>query len=165
MAGKETVGAAAAEEELFVKRRVIVTPSARSTPAALAKVEALWRATGANVERMTPAAHDAILARASHLPQMVASALAASLEGEQIDGKIAAEYGAGGLRDTTRIAASSAEMWRDICLTNREAILAALKRFRGVASTNLRGRSERGDAATGVDRAVRARAPSDARAL
>jgi len=131
VAGKETVGAAAAEEDLFVNRRVIVTPSGRSTPDAVAKVEALWRATGAKVERMTPAAHDAILARASHLPQLVASALAASLEHEQIDGKRAIEYGAGGLRDTTRLAASSAEMWRDICLTNRTAILAALKLFRG----------------------------------
>jgi prephenate dehydrogenase len=131
VAGKETVGAAAAEEDLFVNRRVIVTPSGRSTLDAVAKVEALWRATGAKVERMTPAAHDAILARASHLPQLVASALAASLEHEQIDGKRAIEYGAGGLRDTTRIAASSAEMWRDICLTNRTAILAALKLFRG----------------------------------
>jgi prephenate dehydrogenase len=130
VAGKETVGAAAAEEDLFVNRRVIVTPSGRSTPEAVAKVEALWRATGAKVERMTPAAHDAILARASHLPQLVASALAASLEHEQIDGRRAIEYGAGGLRDTTRIAASSAEMWRDICLTNRTAMLAALKLFR-----------------------------------
>src|SRR5258708_3475290 len=131
VAGKETVGAAAAEENLFVNRRVIVTPSGRSTPDAVAKVEELWRATGAKVETMTPAAHDALLARASHLPQLVASALAAALEHEQIEGKFAIEYGAGGLRDTTRIAASSAEMWRDICLTNRTAILAALKLFRG----------------------------------
>jgi prephenate dehydrogenase len=131
VAGKETVGAAAAEEDLFMNRRVIVTPSGRSTPDAVAKVEALWRATGARVERMTSAAHDAILARASHLPQLVASALAAALEHEQVEGKFAIEYGAGGLRDTTRIASSSAEMWRDICLTNRTAILAALKLFRG----------------------------------
>jgi len=131
VAGKETVGAAAADENLFVNRRVIVTPSGRSMPDAVAKIEALWRATGAQVERMTPAAHDAILARASHLPQLVASALAAALGDERIDGKSAIEYGAGGLRDTTRIAASSAEMWRDICLTNRTAILEALKLFRG----------------------------------
>ena len=131
VAGKETVGAGAAEEGLFVNRRVIVTPSARSTPEAIAKIEALWRATGANVQRMAPEVHDALLAHASHLPQMVASALSAALEDEQIHGKNVYEYGAGGLRDTTRIAASSAEMWRDICLTNRNAILAALKLFRG----------------------------------
>ncbi|MBF6559671.1 MAG: prephenate dehydrogenase/arogenate dehydrogenase family protein [Candidatus Binataceae bacterium] len=130
VAGKETTGAAAAEEGLYHNRRVIVTPSARSTPAAVAKIEALWRATGANVEQMSPAVHDAILARASHLPQLVASALAAALEGERVDGRLAAEFGAGGLRDTTRIAASSPEMWRDICLTNRAAIGEALRLFR-----------------------------------
>jgi prephenate dehydrogenase len=130
VAGKETTGAGAAEEGLFVNRRVIVTPSARSTPEAVEKIETIWRATGAKVERMTPEVHDAILARASHLPQIVASALGASLADETIGGLWAAGFGAGGLRDTTRIAASSAEMWRDICLTNREAILVALRLYR-----------------------------------
>jgi prephenate dehydrogenase len=129
VAGKESTGAAAGDRELFAGRRVIVTPSARSTPQALAKVEELWRATGANLERMDPEAHDQILARASHLPQIVASALAASLDNERVGAKLAAEFGAGGLRDTTRIAASSPEMWRDICLTNRDALLAALGLF------------------------------------
>jgi prephenate dehydrogenase len=132
VAGKETVGAGAADEELFVGRRVILTPSARSTAQAVARVEALWQATGARVERMMPEEHDRILALASHLPQLVASALAASLAEEQVGGKLAARYGAGGLRDTTRIAASSAEMWRDICLTNRDAILWALSKNRQV---------------------------------
>ena len=145
VAGKETVGAGAAEAGLFVNRRVIVTPSGRSTPEAVAKVVALWRATGANVEELEPAVHDALLARASHLPQIVASALAAALADEQIDGKYATEYGAGGLRDTTRIAASSAEMWRDICLTNRDAIVAALALFRG-SLDKFAAAVERGDA-------------------
>lgn len=131
VAGKETTGAAAADAALFAGRRAIVTPSARSTADALDRVERLWRATGARVERMEPGEHDEILARASHLPQIVASALAAALAGERVGGREAAEYGAGGLRDTTRIAASSAEMWRDIVLTNREAIIAALELFRG----------------------------------
>src|SRR5581483_6896755 len=130
VAGKETTGAAAADQELFVGRRAILTPSARTTPAALERVERLWRATGARVERMSAGEHDEILARASHLPQIVASALAAALEGGRVGGRVAAGYGAGGLRDTTRIAASSAEMWRDIVLTNREAIVAALELFR-----------------------------------
>lgn len=130
VAGKETTGAGAGDRDLFVNRRVIVTPSARSTPEAVRKVEELWRATGANVERMDPEGHDQILARASHLPQIVASALAAALEGERVGGRLAAEFGAGGLRDTTRIAASPAQMWRDICLTNREALLSALHLFR-----------------------------------
>jgi prephenate dehydrogenase len=126
VAGKEITGAIAADEQLYVNRRVIVTPSVRSTPEALTKVEMLWRATGANVERMAPEVHDAILARASHLPQIVSSALAASLKDEQVDGQWVGGFGAGGLRDTTRIAASSAEMWRDILLTNRAAILDSL---------------------------------------
>jgi prephenate dehydrogenase len=130
VAGKETTGAGAAEEALFVDHRVIVTPSERSTPGALEKIEAMWRATGARVERMPPAVHDAILARASHLPQLVASALACALAEEQVDGRWAAAFGAGGLRDTTRIAASSSEMWRDICLTNRDAIVSALGLYR-----------------------------------
>jgi prephenate dehydrogenase len=130
VAGKETTGAGAADPELFKDRRVILTPSARSTPDAIERVEALWRATGARVERMAPEVHDQILARASHLPQIVASALAAALADERVDGKLAAEFGATGLRDTTRIAASSPEMWRDICLTNRDAILSALRLYR-----------------------------------
>jgi len=131
VAGKETTGAAAADPELFVDRRVIVTPSARTTPSALAKVEELWRATGARIERMEPEEHDQILARSSHLPQLAASALAAALAEERIGGRLVSEFGAGGLRDTTRLAMSSAEMWRDICLTNRDAILSALALYRG----------------------------------
>jgi prephenate dehydrogenase len=129
IAGKETTGAEAADRGLFVNRRVIVTPSKTSRPEAIDKIEQLWRATGANVETMDPDTHDRILARSSHLPQMVASALAASLKDERVAGKLAAEYGAGGLRDTTRLAASSTEIWRDICFTNREAIVEALKTF------------------------------------
>jgi prephenate dehydrogenase len=130
VAGKEITGAVAADENLFVNRRVIITPSTLSRSEALDKIEILWRATGAQVERMPPAVHDAILARASHLPQLVASALASALTDETIEGRWAPGYGAGGLRDTTRIAASSPEMWRDICLTNREAIGDALKLYR-----------------------------------
>jgi prephenate dehydrogenase len=129
IAGKEKTGADETDPELFVNRRVIVTPSKTSTPDALDKIEQLWRATGANVERMDPDTHDRILARSSHLPQIVASTLAASLKDERVAGKLAADYGAGGLRDTTRLAASSAEMWLDILITNRDAIVEALKTF------------------------------------
>jgi prephenate dehydrogenase len=144
VAGKETTGAAAADRELFVNRRVIVTPSKTSTPDAIAKIEELWRATGANVERMDPEVHDRILARSSHLPQIVASALAASLDDERVAGKLAAQYGAGGLRDTTRLASSSSEMWRDICLTNRDAIVDALRLF-GETFSEFDRMIERGD--------------------
>ncbi len=146
VAGKETTGAVAADPELFKDRRVIITPSARSTPEAIARIEALWRATGARVERMEPEVHDRILARASHLPQIVASALGAALADERVGGRLAAEFGASGLRDTTRIAASSPEMWRDICLTNREAIVSALELYRATLDEFLMA-LERGDGA------------------
>ena len=93
---------------------------------------------------MDPDVHDRILARSSHLPQMVASALAASLTDERVAGKLAAEYGAGGLRDTTRLAASSTEVWRDICFTNRAAIVEALKTF-DATFAELRQSLEAGD--------------------
>ena len=129
VAGKETTGAAAADPSLFRDRRVIITPSAKSTPEAVAKIEQLWSETGACVEMMDADTHDQLLARASHLPQIVSSVLAAALIDERVGERLAVEYGAGGLRDTTRLAASSWEMWRDIFATNREAISAALKLF------------------------------------
>ncbi len=129
VAGKETTGAVAADPALFRDRRVIITPSAKSTEAAIAKIEKLWAATGARVERMDPDLHDALLARASHLPQILSSALAAALLDERVGGLWAAEFGASGLHDTTRLASSSWEMWRDIFVTNREALKSALKLF------------------------------------
>src|SRR5262249_26602996 len=111
VAGKETTGAAAADPQLFAGRRVIITPSARTTPAALEKVTQLWLATGARVEQMPAGVHDQILALASHLPQLVSSALGAALADEQVAGHDAAAFGAGGLRGTTRLAMSSGEMW------------------------------------------------------
>jgi len=129
VAGKEATGAGAADADLFKGRRVIITPSAKSTPGAIAKLEELWRAAGAHVERMAPQEHDEILARASHLAQIVASALAAALADERVGAKLAADFGASGLGDTTRLAASSWEMWRDVFVTNREAIGAALRLY------------------------------------
>jgi prephenate dehydrogenase len=129
VAGKETTGAAAADPDLFRDRRVIITPSANSSAAAIVKIEKLWKATGAQVERMDPDLHDALLARASHLPQIVSSALAAALLDERVGGLTASDFGAGGLRDTTRLAGSSWEMWRDIFVTNRDALRSAMQRF------------------------------------
>ncbi len=146
IAGKETTGAGAADPSLFQDHRVLITPSARSTPEAIEKIETLWKATGARVSQMSSAAHDRIMARASHLPQIVASALAAALHDAQIEGVRPTEFGAGGLRDTTRIAASSPEMWIDICLTNRAAIIEALAGFRTLVE-EFAGALEQSDAA------------------
>ena len=129
VAGKETTGAAAADPDLFRDRRVIITPSTTSSAEAIVKIEKLWKATGAQVERMDPDLHDALLARASHLPQIVSSALAAALLDERVGGFTAADFGAGGLRDATRLAGSSWEMWRDIFATNRDALRSAMERF------------------------------------
>jgi prephenate dehydrogenase len=126
IAGRETTGAGAADADLFVGARVIITPSRRSTHLAIDAIERMWRATGARVEQLPADVHDALLARASHLPQLCATALAAALEDATVDDRWVGDYGAGGLRDTTRLAASSADMWVDICLTNRAAILDAL---------------------------------------
>src|SRR5579863_1416421 len=85
VAGKETVGAASADPALFRDRRVILTPSAKSTPDAINKIEQLWSTTGACVEMMDAGTHDKLLARASHLPQIVSSVLAAALAGEKVE--------------------------------------------------------------------------------
>lgn len=146
VAGKETTGAGAADPGLFRDRRVILTPSAKSSPDAINKIEQLWSETGACVEMMDPETHDELLARASHLPQIVSSVLAAALCDERIGGELVAEYGAGGLRDTTRLAASSWEMWRDIFNTNREAIAAALKLY-GATFAEFQRMMEAGDSA------------------
>ena len=144
VAGKETTGALSADPALFRDRRVILTPSAKSTPEAIEKIEQLWSETGACVEMMDADTHDAILARSSHLPQAVASVLAAALEGEKVGDSLAAEYGASGLRDTTRLAASSWEVWRDIFATNRAAIADALKLY-GETFDEFRRAVEAGD--------------------
>jgi len=146
VAGKESAGPAAADPDLFVGRRVIITPSRRSTPSALERVERLWRAVGAQVERMSALLHDQILARSSHLPQILSSALGAALEDELVGGRFAAAYGAGGLRDMSRLAGSPADIWRDICLTNRAPILEALAGYEAVLA-RLRGAIEHSDPA------------------
>jgi prephenate dehydrogenase len=144
VAGKETTGAIAADPALFRDRRVIITPSAKSTADAINKIEQLWSETGACVEMMDPDTHDELLARASHLPQIVSSVLAAALADEHVGEKLAVEYGASGLRDTTRLASSSWEMWRDIFITNREAIAAALKLY-GATFAEFQRMAEAGD--------------------
>jgi prephenate dehydrogenase len=144
VAGKETTGAIAADPALFRDRRVIITPSAKSTADAINKIEQLWSETGACVEMMDPDTHDELLARASHLPQIVSSVLAAALADEHVGEKLAVEYGASGLRDTTRLATSSWEMWRDIFITNREAIAAALKLY-GATFAEFQRMAETGD--------------------
>jgi cyclohexadieny/prephenate dehydrogenase len=130
LAGSEAAGAGAARADLFVGRRCILTPTERTDPTALARVRALWAGVGARVEEMAPAAHDALLARTSHLPHLLAYALVTAAAGAAVDGRAVLDYAAAGFLDTTRIAGSRGELWRDILLANAPALADALAEFR-----------------------------------
>ena len=129
IAGAEHSGAAAAIPELFERCNVVVTPEAETDAAAIIKVRMLWEATGAQVMTMTAERHDAILAAISHLPHLLAFALVEELA-RRPDSHEYFELAASGFRDFTRIAGSSPEMWRDIALANRDALLEEVHRFR-----------------------------------
>jgi prephenate dehydrogenase len=137
MAGSEQTGVDAARADLFVGASYLLTPTSETPEDAVARLERWIAALGAIPIRMQPEAHDRAVAGISHLPHVVAAALAAAVGGplpEHASGgtderETLRRLIAGGFRSTTRIAASSPEMWRDICLTNREAVLEALRQF------------------------------------
>ena len=128
VAGAEKSGAAAASADLFKNRRVILTPLQENPATAVAKVRSLWEACGAHVTRLEPGEHDAVLAAVSHLPHVLAYALVHDIAGRG-NAEQLFSYAAGGFRDFTRIASSHPEMWRDICIANRDALLAELTRY------------------------------------
>lgn len=128
MAGSERAGIAAARADLFQGATYVLTRPPGCPEAAVARLAEMAERIGARPVVMDAAEHDRVVARVSHLPHVVAAALAAavaardpSLSTEQLQA-----LAAGGFRDSTRIAASPPEMWRDVCLTNREPLLAAL---------------------------------------
>ncbi len=125
IAGTENSGAAAAFDSLYQGKRVLLTPTKVSTPEAVLKVAAMWRAVGAEVESMDPQQHDKVLAATSHLPHMLAFGLVESLAKQEESQEIF-RYAAGGFSDFTRIAGSDPAMWRDICLNNKAALLEAM---------------------------------------
>jgi prephenate dehydrogenase len=130
MFGREVAGVEHASAELPKGCRYVLTPGDRATAEAVAQMTRFAAAAGGEVRIMTPAQHDARVAVASHLPQLVATALAAgAMDAEERMGD-ALDLAASGFRDTTRIASSPAELWTDIFLTNPEAIRAALLIFR-----------------------------------
>ncbi len=145
IAGAELTGPAAARAELFDKRRVILTPAPENSPETLERVAFAWRGTGASVSSMTAATHDAVLAAVSHLPHLLAYALVAHVAGGAGAATRLTHVGSG-FRDTTRIAASSPEMWRDIMMSNRSALIAELDGYMAQLAT-LRGQVEAGDGA------------------
>jgi cyclohexadieny/prephenate dehydrogenase len=133
IAGTEQSGPAAGFAELFDKRWVILTPQPREDDAYLEAVQRLadfWSAMGANVERMDAAHHDLVLAVTSHLPHLIAyNIVGTAADLEEVTQAEVMKYSAGGFRDFTRIAASDPTMWRDIFLTNKDAVLEILGRF------------------------------------
>jgi len=145
IAGTENSGPDAGFAGLFRNRWCILTPEPGTDPSAVERLAAFWRALGAKVEIMDALRHDLVLAVTSHLPHLIAytivgtaSHLEAVTEGEVI------KYSAGGFRDFTRIAASDPTMWRDIFLSNRDAVLDVLGRFLGDLSL-LENAIRRGD--------------------
>ena len=130
VAGTEFSGPDAGFASLFENRWCIVTPPEGADPVAVERVVALWRAAGANVETMSAQHHDLVLAITSHVPHLIAYNIvgtAAHLE-ETLTSEVI-KFSAGGFRDFTRIASSDPTMWRDVFLTNREAVLEMLGRF------------------------------------
>ncbi len=128
IAGTEKSGVEASFAELYRQRRVILTPVATSDGEALETVRWMWRQAGAEVIDMPVAHHDEVLAATSHLPHMLAFTLVDTLAGLEDHDDIF-RFAAGGFRDFTRIASSNPQMWHDICLNNRNALLKMLQRF------------------------------------
>jgi prephenate dehydrogenase len=131
IAGAEHSGVAAARADLFDGKRTVLTPLPETAPAAAARVRDLWRACGAEVRVMAPEAHDRIFAAVSHLPHLLAYALVHDIATHDAARELF-DYAASGFRDFTRIASSHPEMWRDICIANRAALLAELDRYEQV---------------------------------
>lgn len=128
IAGTERSGVEASFAELYQGRRVILTPVPESSDDAIARVRAMWALAGAQVETMDAAHHDEVLAATSHLPHLLAFGLVDALLGLDETEEIF-RFAASGFRDFTRIASSDPVMWRDICLANRDALLAMLSRY------------------------------------
>ena len=128
IAGAEQSGATAAGNDLYIGKKVILTPLPENTAHAVARVQAAWQSCGAITNRLTYAEHDAVFAAVSHLPHLLSFALVHDLA-QRDNRDLLLSFAASGFRDFTRIAASSPEMWRDICLSNREALLRELKQY------------------------------------
>ena len=128
IAGAEKSGAAAAQSELYAGKKVVLTPLPENSMAAVARVRKAWELCGAVVSELTPAQHDSVFAAVSHLPHLLSFALVHDIA-QREDKDLLLSFAASGFRDFTRIAASNPEMWRDISLSNREALMGELLRY------------------------------------
>lgn len=124
LAGSERRGIEAARGDLFESTTCILTPGRHSFPDAMAKVVQAWETMGARTQTLDPRDHDRLLAEASHLPHAIAAVLLNSLSEDSLP------FGAGGLRDMTRIASGDPDLWSDICASNRRHLVVALDKFR-----------------------------------
>lgn len=128
IAGSEQSGPGAARANLFQGRLVVLTPQPETRAGAIATVRALWQAAGAQVETLDAEQHDRVFAAVSHLPHLAAYALVDDIA-QRVDADTFFRFAASGFRDFTRIAGSSPEMWRDIALANRDALLVELDAY------------------------------------
>jgi cyclohexadieny/prephenate dehydrogenase len=130
VAGTEQSGPEAGFSTLFRGRWCIVTPLPDNDPVAVERVAEFWRRLGAEVEQMAPDHHDLVLAVTSHLPHLIAYTIVGTADDlEQVTESEVIKFSAGGFRDFTRIAASDPVMWRDVFLSNKDAVLDMLQRF------------------------------------
>lgn len=128
IAGAEKSGAGAALADLYVGKKVVLTPLPENSNDAVARVRKAWELCGTAVSELTPQQHDAVFAAVSHLPHLLSFALVHDLA-QRDNRDLLLSFAASGFRDFTRIAASSPEMWRDICIANREALLQELQTY------------------------------------
>jgi cyclohexadieny/prephenate dehydrogenase len=130
VAGTERSGPEAGFATLFHNRWCILTPPEGTDPAKVAQLQIFWERLGSNVETMDAAHHDLVLAITSHLPHLIAYTIVGTASDlESVTQSEVIKYSAGGFRDFTRIAASDPTMWRDVFLTNKDAVLEMLQRF------------------------------------
>ena len=134
IAGKEKHGVSESSEALFRRAKCIITPTGKTGIQALETVKAVWLAAGANVIVMDADLHDKVFAAVSHLPHVAAYAMISTVAGLRSGDENYLDFSGGGFRDFTRIAASSPEMWKDICLMNRDNIIPLIDRY--VAALN-----------------------------
>jgi prephenate dehydrogenase len=147
MAGSEKTGWQHSSAELFQQRPCFVTPLTTTAPAATAAVVKFWHDLGAQPVTVAPKQHDEIVAHISHLPQILASTLCAFLAERDTSWR---DYAGGGLRDTTRIAASDPQLWRTILEQNHKEILRAVQQYQAELSAFQKALAE-GEYATVVD--------------
>jgi prephenate dehydrogenase len=129
MAGSETTGVESSNPDLFVNATYVLTPTQHTNPDSLAAMQSLVEGIGARVITMDPDSHDRCAAVISHLPHLIAAALVAVAQEYSGTNPQIFDLIAGSFRDMTRVASSSPVLWRDICLTNSDAICACADAF------------------------------------